>query len=70
MVNLGLGRLHSGLKPHQASPRCLCVSEESKAVQEATDSVQQLSVETDSEAAPSDSAAETSNPTPTPAADN
>lgn len=44
--------------------------EESSAAQEATNSMEKLSVETNSEAAPSDTAAETPNPAPIPAADN
>lgn len=52
---------------------CLvCLSEESKAVQDATDSMQELSVDTSSEVTPSNTAAETetSDPASTPAAGN
>lgn len=45
------------------------VSEESKAVKEATESMEELSVETNSEVTSSDAATETSNPTSIPAAD-
>lgn len=46
------------------------VSEESQTVKEATESMEELSVDTNSVVASSDAAAETSNPTSIPAADN
>lgn len=67
MSNFDLGCLHS---VKVTSRHIVCVSEESSGVQEASDSMQELSVDASSEVASSDSAAETSNPAPIAAADN
>lgn len=53
------------------SPRCLCLPEESNAVQEAANSMEELSVEAGSDGASSDAPPETASPAPiASAADN